>query len=110
MQELANGIVVSGCQFRSRVHLAQWSRPSSLGEELSKHLGKTPRGEETFGQPTQHHLLHLRNILLQAPSRLASGVERLMKEGAPDVLWFAADAALGRIIQILPDNADLLVF
>lgn len=87
MQELANGIVVSGCQFRSRVHLAKWSRPPSLGEELSKHLGKTPRGEETFGQPSQHHLLHLRKILLQAPSRLASGVERLMQERAPDVLW-----------------------
>lgn len=149
MQELTNGIVVSGCQFRSRVHLAKWSRPPSLGKELSKHLGKTPRGEETFGQPSQHHLLHLQKILLQAPSRLASGVERLMEERAPDVLWLhmaaihlaghqfwdtasvevlgqspgtslledslidvylAADAALGRIIKILPDNADLLVF
>lgn len=150
IQELSNGIVVSGCQFRSRVHLAQWSRPPSLGKELSKYLGKTPRGEETFGQPSQHHLLHLRKILLQAPSRLASGVERLMEERAPDVLWLhmaaihlaghqlwdttsvdligqsstgtsllenslidvylAADAALGRIIKILPKNADLLVF
>ncbi|MDR4482301.1 MAG: alkaline phosphatase family protein [Nitrospirales bacterium] len=150
MQELDNGFVVSGCQFRSRVHLAKWSHPSSLGEELSKHLGKTPRGEETFGQPSQHHLLHLRKILLQAPNRLASGVERLIEEKAPDVLWLhmaaihlaghqlwdtasvdvigqsstgkgllekslidvylAADAALGRIIKILPENADLLVF
>ncbi|MCA9422741.1 MAG: alkaline phosphatase family protein, partial [Nitrospira sp.] len=87
IQELTNGIVMSGCQFRSRVHLAQWSRPPSLGKELLKYLGKTPRGEETFGQPSQHHLLHLREILLQAPSRLARGVERLMEERAPDVLW-----------------------
>ncbi|MEO8325720.1 MAG: alkaline phosphatase family protein, partial [Nitrospirota bacterium] len=150
LQELTNGIVVSGCQFRSRVHLAKWSRPSSANGELLNHLGKTPRGEETFGQPSQHHLLHLRNILIQAPGRLASAVERLQKEKAPDVLWvgmaaihlaghqlwdtasvdvigqspagaslledslievyLAADAALGRIIRMLPANADLLVF
>jgi len=150
LQELANGTVVSGCQFRSRVHLAKWSRPSSLSRELSKHLGKTPRGEETFGQPSQRHLLHLREILMQAPGRLASAVERLLKKKPTDVLWvhmaaihlaghqlsdpssvdvigwsptgagllegslievyLAADAALGRIIEALPDNADLLVF
>lgn len=150
LQELANGAIVSGCQFRSRVHLAKWSRPSSLSRELFKHLGKAPRGEETFGQPSQSHLLHLRKILMQAPGRLASAVERLLKEKPTDVLWLhmaaihlaghqlsdpasvdiigrsptgasllkdslvdvylAADAALGRIIKALPDNADLLVF
>ncbi len=150
LQELPNGMVVSGCQFRSRVHLAKWSRPSSASRELLKHIGKTPRGEETFGQPSQRHLLHLRNILIQAPGRLASAVERLLEEKAADVLWLgmaaihlaghqlwdtasvdvigqspagssllenslievyqAADAALGRIIRILPDNTDLLVF
>ncbi|MEO7859860.1 MAG: alkaline phosphatase family protein [Nitrospirales bacterium] len=150
LQELTNGIVVSGCQFRSRVHLAKWSRPSSANGDLLNHLGKTPRGEETFGQPSQRHLLHLRKILIQAPGRLASAVERLHAEKAPDVLWvgmaaihlaghqlwdtasvdvigqspagaslledslievyLAADAALGRIMRMLPDNADLLVF
>jgi len=150
LQELANGAVVSGWQFRSRVHLAKWSRPPSLSGELAKHLGKTPRSEETFGQPSQRHLLHLRKILTQAPGRLASAVERLLKEKAIDVLWLgmaaihiaghqfwdpasvdvigrspteasllenslvdvylAADAALGRIMKVLPGNADLLLF
>lgn len=150
LQELANGAVVSGIQFRSRVHLAKWSRPPSLTKELSKYLGNTPRGEETFGQPSQRHLLHLRQILMQAPGRLATTVERLLKEKTTDVLWLhmaaihlaghqllkpssvdiigrspdgdvlledslidvylAADAALGRIMKALPDNADLLVF
>lgn len=150
LQELTNGVVVSGCQFRSRVHLAKWSRPPGVSKELSKHLGKTPRGEETFGQPSQLHLLHLRKILMQAPGRVASAVEQLLNEKAIDVLWMhmvaihlaghqfldpasvdlmgqsstgvallksslvevyqAADAALGRIIKVLPDDADLLVF
>jgi predicted AlkP superfamily phosphohydrolase/phosphomutase len=87
IQELANGVVVSGCQFRSRVHLAKWSRPASVSRELSRHLGKTPRGEETFGRPSQRHLLHLRNVLMEAPDRLASTVERLLVEKSPDVLW-----------------------
>ncbi len=149
-QELANGVVVSGCQLRSRVHLVKWSRPPSVGRELAKHLGKTPRGEETFGQPSQRHLSHLRKILIQAPGQLASAVERLLDEKATDVLWvhmvaihlaghqfldpgsvevigrspteagllenslvdvyLAADEALGRIMEVLPDNADILVF
>ncbi|MET0515606.1 MAG: alkaline phosphatase family protein [Nitrospiraceae bacterium] len=150
LQELANGVVVSGCQFRSRVHLAKWSRPLNVSGELSTLLGKTPRGEETFGQPSERHLLHLRKILMQAPGRLAGAVERLLHEKATDVLWVhmvaihlaghqfwdptsvdligqsstgavllksslvdvyqAADAALGRIMDVLPDDADLLVF
>jgi len=149
-QEMANGVVVSGCQFRSRVHLAKWSRPRNVSGELSKLLGKTPRGEETFGQPSERHLLHLRKILMQAPGRLAGAVERLLNEKATDVLWvhmvaihlaghqffdpasvdligqssggavllkdslvdvyLAADAALGRILEVLPDDADLLLF
>ncbi|WP_370467985.1 alkaline phosphatase family protein [Nitrospira sp. KM1] len=87
LQNLTNSIVVSGCQFQSRVHLAKWSRPSNVGKELSEHLGQTPRGEETFGQPSQHHLLYLRDILMQAPGRLAGAVERLLAEKTVDVLW-----------------------
>lgn len=149
-RELLNGVVISGCQFRSRVHLAKWAHPAGMSKELSKHLGKTPRGEETFGRPSQQHLLHLRDVLMQAPDRLASAVERLLDRKATDVLWvhmpaihlaghqlwdpdsvdvigrspsgmgllkdslvdlyMAADAALGRIVEVLPDNADLLVF
>ena len=150
LQELTNGIVVSGCQFRSRVHLANWSRPHSVSRDLSKYLGKTPRGEETFGQPSQRHLLHLRKILIQAPARLDRAVEHLLDRKATDVLWIhmaavhlaghqfwdpasidligrsstggnllkdslidvylATDSALGRIMSILPDTADLIVF
>lgn len=149
-RELKNGVVISGCQFRSRVHLTKWSRPACIDRELSKFLGKTPKAEETFGRPSEHHLLHLHKVLTEAPTRLASAVERLMDETTPDVLWihFAsihlaghqfldplsvdvigrsqtgaevlkrslnnvyvqADAALGRIIKTLPDDADLLVF
>lgn len=150
LQELANGVLVSGCQFRSRVHLAEWSHPPGVSGELFKYLGRTPRCEETFGQPSQGHLLQLREILLQAPGRLATAIERLLGENATDVLWLhmatihlaghqlwdpasvnvigrsptgtdrlknslvdvylAADAALGRIMEVLPHNADLLVF
>ena len=150
VQGLANGAVVSGCQLRSRVHLARWSRPHSLSGILTRQLGEVPRCEETFGQPSQRHLLHLRDLLLQAPGRLASAVERLMKEHSPDVLWVSmaglhiaghqffdpasvdllgrspaegdllndslahmyveADAALGRVLAVLPDDADLVVF
>ncbi|GKS60232.1 hypothetical protein YTPLAS18_37590 [Nitrospira sp.] len=150
VQELANGAVVSGCQFRSRVHLASWSRPNRLTGELSKHLGQVPRSEETFGQPSQRHLLQLRHVLTQAPGRLAGAVERLLKGKDTDVLWLgmaaihiaghqffdptsvdligrtpagvgllkdsladvyrAADAALGRIRAVLPDDADLILF
>lgn len=149
IQELANSVVVSGCQFRSRVHLAKWSLPATVSRELSTHLGKTPRGEETFGRPSQDHLLHLRKVLMEAPDRLARSVERLVSETFPDVLWMhmaaihlaghqlweptsvdvsgrtpsgakllensltevyvAADAALGRIMKVLPDHADVLV-
>src|SRR5262245_3704216 len=87
LQELTNGVVVSGCQFRSRVHLAKWSRPLNVSRELSTLLGKTPRGEETFGRPSERHLLHLREILIQAPGRLAGAVERLLDKKATDVLW-----------------------
>jgi predicted AlkP superfamily phosphohydrolase/phosphomutase len=87
LQELTNGVVVSGCQFRSRVHLAKWSRPRSVGEDLSKLLGMTPRGEETFGQPSERHLLHLRKVLIEAPGRLALAVEQLLDMKSTDVLW-----------------------
>ena len=87
VQDLDNSVMVSGCQFRSRVHLAKWSRPLDVSRELSKLLGKTPRGEETFGQPSESHLLHLREILIQAPGRLAAAVERLLDKKATDVLW-----------------------
>jgi predicted AlkP superfamily phosphohydrolase/phosphomutase len=150
VQDLDNSVMVSGCQFRSRVHLAKWSRPLDVSRELSKLLGKTPRGEETFGQPSESHLLHLREILIQAPGRLAAAVERLLDKKVTDVLWVhivaihlaghqffnpasvdligrsstgsvlltdslvdvyvAADAALGRILDTLPDDADILVF
>lgn len=149
-QDLANGVVVSGCQFQSRVHLGKWSRPVSVGEGLSRYIGPTPRAEETFGRPSQRHLLHLQEVLMQAPNRLASAVERLVAGNPPDVLWvhmaaihlaghqlwdtasvdvigrtptgtrllkdslidvyLAVDAALGRLMNILPDSADLVVF
>jgi len=86
-RELKNGVVVSGCQFRSRVHLTKWSRPAGIDRELSKFLGKTPRAEETFGRPSQHHLLHLHKVLTEAPNRLAITVERLLAKKTPDVLW-----------------------
>ncbi len=150
VQDLVNSVMVSGCQFRSRVHLAKWSRPLNVTRELSNLLGRTPRAEETFGQPSERHLLHLREILIQAPGRLATAAERLMDKKAIDVLcvhmvaihlaghqfynpasvdligrssrnstllensladiYVAADAALGRILKILPDDADLLIF
>src|SRR5262245_53724762 len=86
-RELKNGVVVSGCQFRSRVHLTKWSRPAGIDRELSKFLGKTPKAEETFGRPSQHHLLHLHKVLIEAPNRLASTVEQLLVKKTPDILW-----------------------
>jgi predicted AlkP superfamily phosphohydrolase/phosphomutase len=98
--DVGEGVLASGVQFRSRVLLPEWSRPKSAGRSLSRAAGRSPRADETFGQPTLHYLLGMRRHLLGAPIRLARATERLLQQSTFDLVWvsFAAAHQAGHVL------------
>jgi predicted AlkP superfamily phosphohydrolase/phosphomutase len=128
------GIAVSGWQFESRLFLPKWSRPAGIHRALVRAHGRATRWTEIYGESSASRSDALRRILREAPARMAAAVETLMRAEPSDLLWVtfvpvhfaghrfwdepaileeiieAADAALGRIVSTLPDDAPIVVF
>lgn len=128
----AQGELVSGWGMRERVVLERWSVPDGGDREARRRHGRPPDVTEVFGAQTPRELRRLRERFLAAPARVADlAVERL-RERSFDLAWivFAAphlaghrlwgdpaldeiyaevDAQLGRVLEALPDECDVIV-
>lgn len=143
------GLCLSGWQFRNRVVLRGWSEPAAALRSWSGRLGRAPRAEEVFGEPTERHLRSLARTLIAGPRRVADVVAAAIGDVRPDVLvagfpslhlaghqlwdpaavlpdvgrdarrelggalrriYVEADAALGRVVDALPEGSDVIVF
>jgi predicted AlkP superfamily phosphohydrolase/phosphomutase len=146
----AEGLFLSGWQFRNRIVLPPWSVPRGAHARLQRRYGRSPRLEEVFGTQSAATLLEARRCVLAGPGRVARLVlDRLARESF-DLAWLsfpsthfaghhfwdlsavsdgdasrlraagaettlvdsyvAADAAIGRVLEPLPDDADVIVF
>jgi predicted AlkP superfamily phosphohydrolase/phosphomutase len=91
--DVSGGTLVSGVQFRARVLLAEWSRPARAGRVATAAVGRAPRADEIFGQPTAPYLLGMRRRLLDGPGRLATVAERMLRDTSFDLVWITFAAA-----------------
>jgi len=132
-----NGIFVSGWQFRNRMILQERAEPGEAAAALRRRFGRAPLLEETLGRPSAERMLTLADNLVAAPQRAADAVVDLLGRGDYDFLlvnlppahfaghWLwdpsrpgdqlaavyeAVDAAIARILDALPDDADVIVY
>jgi predicted AlkP superfamily phosphohydrolase/phosphomutase len=128
----AQGELVCGWGMRERVVLERWSVPDGGDRRARRRHGRPPDVTEVFGAQTPRELSRLRARFLAAPARVADlAIERL-RERPFDLAWivFAAphlaghrlwgdraldeiyeevDAQLGRVLDALPDDCDVIV-
>jgi predicted AlkP superfamily phosphohydrolase/phosphomutase len=128
----ADGLLVCGWGMRERVVLERWSAPAGADRELRRRHGRPPDVTEIFGGRPLSEVERLRRLLLAAPARVADLAIEQLRERRFDVVWltFAAphlgghrlwgapalgdvyaevDRQLGRILEALPDEADMIV-
>ena len=128
----AKGELVCGWGMRERVVLERWAVPGGGDRGARRRHGRPPDVTEVFGAQTPRQLRRLRERFLAAPARVADlAIERL-GERRFDLAWivFAAthlaghrlwgdealaevyeevDAQLGRTLDALPDDCDVIV-
>jgi len=128
----AQGELVCGWGMRERVVLERWSVPEGGDRGARRRHGRPPDVTEVFGAQTPRELSRLRERFLAAPARVADlAIERL-REREFDLAWivFAAphlaghrlwgdsaldeiyeevDAQLGRVLDALPGDCDVIV-
>jgi predicted AlkP superfamily phosphohydrolase/phosphomutase len=132
-----DGVFLSGWQFRNRVVLPARSRPSEAERRLSARFGRSPSIEEVFGAQSVATLRAMRRDLVAAPARVARVARDLLARERFDLVWltFSAahlaghqfwdrerldttvadvyaevDAAIGAILEALPDDAAIVLF
>lgn len=127
----AKGELYGGWGMRERVVLERWAVPDGGDRAPRRCHGRPPDVTEVFGAQSPRELRNLRERFLRAPGRVADlAVERL-RAGRFDLAWivFASphlaghrlwgdaameeiyeevDAQLGRVIDALPDECDLI--
>jgi predicted AlkP superfamily phosphohydrolase/phosphomutase len=89
----AEGMLVCGWGFADRVVLPRWSRPGSAGRRLARRFGRGPSATEIFGRPRTRDLLRLREVLVDAPGRVAALAEHLLAREPFDLAWLTFSAA-----------------
>jgi predicted AlkP superfamily phosphohydrolase/phosphomutase len=128
----AQGELYCGWGMRERVVLERWSVPAGGDRQPRRRHGRPPDVTEVFGAQSQRELRQLRERFLAAPGRVAElAIERLRARRF-DLAWivFAAphlaghrlwgddalaeiyeevDAQLGRALDALPDDCDVIV-
>ncbi len=127
----SDGVLVSGWGMRERVVLERWSRPQGRDRQLRRRHGRPPNVTEIFGEQRPAQLRRLGERILTAPARVADAAIDLLDERDFDLVWltFAAphlaghrlwgtpvldeiyaevDAQLGRVLEVLPDDADVI--
>ena len=85
--ELAGGAVVSGWQLHNRVTLRRLAVPATAAAGLRRDLGRARTVDEIYGRPSLRLLKRMNATLARAPERLATAVERLVRDVRPDLLW-----------------------
>jgi hypothetical protein len=85
--ELAGGAVMSGWQLHNRVTLRRLATPATAAAGLRRDLGPAPTIDEIYGRPSLRLLRRMNATLARAPERLATAVERLVRDVRPDLLW-----------------------
>jgi predicted AlkP superfamily phosphohydrolase/phosphomutase len=128
----ADGDLFCGWGMRERVVLERWAVPAGGDRRPRRRHGRPPDVTEVFGAQTPRQARRLRERFLRAPRRVADlAIERL-RQRSFDLAWivFAAphlaghrlwgdpalaeiyeqvDAQLGRVLDALPDECDVIV-
>ena len=145
----AEGVFVCGWGFADRVVLPRWSRPAAAGRRFARRLGRGPSATEIFGRARPRDLLRLRDVLVDAPGRVAALAEHMLGSERFDLAWLtfsaahlaghqfwdlsqidrsslapgaratldralddvyvAVDDAIGRVLEALPEGANVIV-
>jgi len=127
----AQGELYCGWGMRERVVLERWSVPDGGDRRPRRRHGRPPDVTEVFGAQTPRELRRLRERFLAAPARVADlAVERLCArrfdlawiifaaphlaghrlwgDGALEEIYEEVDAQLGRVLDALPDDCDVI--
>jgi predicted AlkP superfamily phosphohydrolase/phosphomutase len=127
----ARGELFSGWGMRERVVLERWSVPGGADRGPRRRHGRPPDVTEVFGAQTPRELRRLRERFLAAPARVADlAIERLRarefdlawivfaaphlaghrlwRYGALEKIYMEVDAQLGRVLEALPDDCDVI--
>jgi len=93
----AEGVFACGIGFSDRVVLPRWSLPSAESRRLRRRLGRAPDATEVFGRPSARRLLALREVMLEAPGRVAAAATAYLARESFDLAWitFAASHVAG---------------
>jgi predicted AlkP superfamily phosphohydrolase/phosphomutase len=127
------GVCLSGWQFTNAAVLRRWSVPGGIHRGLARRHGRPQAVDEIAGRQSASWLVSLRRRLLDASGRAADVVAEALPRGRYDLLWVtlaaghvaghkfwdlpatleevyaSVDAALARILAVLPADADLIV-
>jgi predicted AlkP superfamily phosphohydrolase/phosphomutase len=127
------GLFLSGWQYRNRVTNRASAVPVEAARTFARDFGRAPVIDETFGRLDPKRLIAFGERLAASPARAADVVTRVLGESQYDLVWVnlpgvhlgghhfwdkpellggiysAADAALGRIVAALPEDADMIV-
>ncbi len=127
----ARGELFGGWGMRERVVLERWSVPDGADRGPRRRHGRPPDVTEVFGAQTPRELRQLRERFLKAPGRVADlAIERLgarefglawivfaaphlaghrlWGDGAMEEIYEEVDAQLGRVLDALPDDCDVI--
>jgi predicted AlkP superfamily phosphohydrolase/phosphomutase len=128
----ARGELYGGWGMRERVVLERWAVPGGGDRQPRRRHGRPPDVTEVFGAQSPRELRNLRERFLQAPGRVADlAVERLRAsrfdlawivfasphlaghrlwgDAAMEEIYAEVDAQLGRVLDALPDECDVIV-
>lgn len=128
----ARGELYGGFGMRERVVLERWSVPDGGDRAARRRHGRPPDVTEVFGAQSPRELRRLRERFLRAPGRVADlAIERLRAhefdlawivfasphlaghrlwgDPAMEEIYEEVDAQLGRVLDTLPDDCDVIV-
>jgi predicted AlkP superfamily phosphohydrolase/phosphomutase len=89
----ANGVLICGWGFTDRVVLPRWSRPRRAERPYVRRHGRGPQTTEIFGRPRARELVRLREVLIEAPARIAALAEELLARERFEAAWLTFSAA-----------------
>jgi predicted AlkP superfamily phosphohydrolase/phosphomutase len=85
----AEGLFVSGWQFRNHVVLPPWSIPDDAYRRSARRFGRAPAIDEVFGTQSASSLLRIRHGLLAGPRRAADLALDAIAGERFDLVWLS---------------------
>ena len=110
-----DGVAVCGWQATNRVALAPWSSPPRARRQLSARHGKPRSADEIFGAARVSELMRLREVVLDAPRRVAAAALHFLARERFDLVWVELVGPhlaghqfwdVGRVLDLTRASAD----